>query len=183
MADERKAALRKSMLERRDAASDDMVQIASDRILRALRRVPEYSGASALGAYYPMGSEIRTQKAIQEALSAGVRVCLPRARGASLDFRAITSVSDLERGGLGAWEPKERCPPAPPMDAVLVPAVCASADRYRLGYGRGYYDRYLAESGAFSIAVCAQRQVVRAVPREPHDVRLDAVATDERVYR
>lgn len=182
MADERKAALRKTMLERRDALSDDMIRICSERIRRALRRVPEFAGAAALGAYYPIGSEVRTQKIIQDALAAGARVCLPRIDGGALDFRAIAGFADLERGRLGTMEPKETCPPAEP-GAVLVPAVCASPDRYRLGYGRGFYDRHLQGSGAFSIAVCAQRQVVKSVPHEPHDARVDAVVTDERVYR
>lgn len=183
MAGDRKAALRKTMLGRRDASSDEMIGIASDRIRRALRRVPEFSGASAVGAYYPVGSEIRTQKSIQEALARGARVCLPRIDGESLDFRAITGFADLERGRLGTMEPKASCPPAPPMDAVLVPAVCASPDRHRLGYGRGFYDRWLAGSGAARIAVCAEPQVVRAVPHGPLDARMDAVVTDERVYR
>ena len=182
MADERKAALRKTMLGRRDALSDDMIRICSERIRRALLRVPEFAGARELGAYYPLGSEVRTQKIIQDALAAGARVCLPRIDGDSMDFRAITGFADLERGRLGAMEPKATCPPAEP-GAVLVPAVCASPDRYRLGYGRGFYDRRLAGGGAFSIAVCAQQQVVKSVPREPHDVRVDAVVTDERVYR
>lgn len=183
MAGDRKAALRKTMLERRDAASDDMVRISSDRIRRALRGVPEFAGAACIGAYYPIGSEIRTQKIIQDALAGGVRVCLPRIDGGSLDFRAITGFEDLERGELGTWEPRESCPRGPGMGAVLVPAVCASPDLHRLGYGRGFYDAYLAGAGGARIAVCAQRQVVRSVPREPHDEPMDAVVTDEHVYR
>ena len=183
MSAERKAALRKTLLEKRDAASDDMIRMASESIRRALPRVPEFSGAAALGAYYPIGSEIRTQGMLQDALSAGVTLCLPRINGQSLDYRQVSGFSDLERGRLGTMEPKESCPPAPELDAVLVPAVCASPGLHRLGYGRGFYDRHLAGSGAARIAVCTESQMVREIPHERHDMRMDVVVTDERVYR
>lgn len=182
MPDERKAALRKALLERRDAASDDMIAMASESVRRALPGVAEFSAASRVGAYYPIGSEIRTQGIMQDLLSAGVRLCLPRIDGDSLRYRQVAGLADLERGRLGTMEPKESCAPAEP-DAVLVPAVCASPGLHRLGYGRGFYDRYLAGSGAARICICMESQVVRAVPHEGHDARMDALVTDERVYR
>lgn len=183
MSGERKAALRKALLERRDSASDDMISLASESIRRSLSRLPELAGASAIGAYYPIGSEIRTQGIMQDALAAGRRVCLPRIEGDSLEYREVSGFADLERGRLGTMEPKESCPPAPELDAVLVPAVCASPSLHRLGYGRGFYDRYLAGAGAARVAVCAESQMVREVPHEGHDARMDVVVTDERVYR
>lgn len=183
MSGDRKAALRKALLKRRDSASDDMVRMASESIRRSLSRLPEFSGASAVGAYYPIGSEVRTQGIMQDALAAGARVCLPRIEGRSLDYREISGFSDLERGRMGTMEPKESRPPAPELDAVLVPAVCASPGLHRLGYGRGFYDRYLAGAGAARIAVCMESQMVREVPHEGHDERMDVVVTDERVYR
>lgn len=183
MAGDKKAALRKLLLGRRDGISHDLAGISAARIRANLRRIPRFRDAASVGLYYPAGSEVPTQGIMQEAISNGVAVCLPRVRGGrALDFREIAGFSSLEPGSFGLMEPKESCPPAPPMDAVVAPAVGASADGHRIGYGGGFYDRYLAGSGAAKIALCFQRQVVGAVPREGHDVRMDYVVTEERIY-
>ncbi len=183
MASEKKAALRKLLLEKRDGTSHDLMEINSGKIHANLKKIPPFNLATKIGLYYPAGSEVLTQKIMQEAISNGRRVYLPKVSGEELEFREIEGFSSLEPGSFDIMEPKEGCPAAQKMEVLVIPAVGASVDGYRIGHGRGFYDRYLAGSGAVKIALCFQKQIVRAMPREEHDVQMDYVVTEERVYR
>ncbi len=182
MASEKKAALRGLLLEKRDGTSHDLMEINSRRIHANLKKIPPFSLATRIGLYYPTGSEVFTQKIMQEAISNGLSVCLPRVAGAELEFREIGGFSSLEPGSFDIMEPRQSCPVAQRMEVLIIPAVGASTDRHRIGYGRGFYDRYLAGSRAVKIALCFQKQVVKAIPYEEHDIRMDYVVTEERVY-
>lgn len=183
MASEKKAALRKLLLEKRDGISHELIGISSKKIHANLKKVPEFRLATRIGMYYPTGSEVPTQGIMQEAISRGLLVHLPRVVGEDLEFRKIDGFASLEPGSFDIMEPKDGCPEAGGMEVLVIPAVGASADRYRLGYGRGFYDRYLAGNPAVKIALCFQRQVVRRIPHEEHDVRMDYVVTEDGVYK
>ena len=182
MANEKKAALRGLLLEKRDGISHDLMEIDSGRIHGRLNRIRGFRDATRIGVYYPTGSEVPTQKIIQEAISRGLEVCLPKVIGGGLEFRRIAGFESLEHGSFDLMEPKDGCPAVRGIGAMVIPAVGASEDRYRMGYGRGFYDRYLAENDTVKIALCFQRQIIRSIPREDHDVRMDYVVTEERVY-
>jgi len=183
LVNEKKAALRKLLLEKRDGTSHDLMEINSKRIHANLKKIPTFRLATKIGLYYPAGSEVFTQKIMQEAISNGLRVCLPKVRGEELEFREIDGFSSLEPGSFDIMEPKEGCPAAEKMEILVIPAVGTSVDRHRIGYGRGFYDRYLAGRKVVKIALCFQKQVVRSIPHEEHDVRMDYVVTEERIYK
>lgn len=183
MADPSRESLRRLLLGRRDATSGDYLAIASRRIASRLASVEGIGGARRVGAYYSVGSEVLTHGLIQAAISSGREVFLPRVCGSSMGFFRIEGPSSLEAGPLGTMEPKRGCPAAGTLDAVLVPAVGVAEDGTRLGYGRGYYDRFLAGSPVPTAALCLEKQVVRRIPRLPHDVPVDWVVTEERAFR
>jgi len=183
LVNEKKAALRRLLLEKRDGTSHDLMEINSKKIHANLKKVPAFRLATKIGLYYPAGSEVFTQKIMQEAISNGLKVCLPRVTGGELEFREIGGFHSLEPGSFDIMEPKESCPAAEKMEVLVIPAVGASADGYRIGYGRGFYDRYLANRKVVKIALCFQKQAVKAVPHEEHDIRMDYVVTEERVYK
>lgn len=181
--DDQKGSLRKLLLERRDDTSSDFLGIASRDIHARLRRIEEFWEAGRIGMYHPVGSEIRTQDIIQEALSRGREVCLPKVSGESLEFRRICSFGDLRKGRFDVMEPKDECPAAGDLDAVLIPAVGASPDGVRLGYGSGYYDRFLAGSDTVSVALTLDKQIISRMPRSDHDVPVDWIVTEDRSIR
>ena len=86
------------LLERRDATSFDMMKIASQKIHKKLRKNPIFRDAKKIGAYYPIGSEVLTQDIMQEILSSGRELFLPKVEGDEMEFRKITDFSCLEKG-------------------------------------------------------------------------------------
>ena len=133
--------------------------------------------------YYPIGSEVLTQDIIQELLSNGKEVFLPKVEGKDMEFRRITDFSSLEKGNFDILEPKEDCKRDNILDVVLVPTVGISPNGIRLGYGHGYYDRFLAEHKTVSISLTLEKQIVKNIPKDEHDIVIDWIVTEDRVFR
>ncbi len=119
---ERKS-LRSLLLEKRDNTSFDFMKIASGKIQKRLKKINAFRDAQKIGLYYPIGSEILTQDIIQELLSNGKDVFLPKVIGKKMEFRKITNFSSLEKGSFDIMEPKEDCQTDNSLDVVLVPTV------------------------------------------------------------
>ena len=178
-----KKSLRKLLLEKRDNTSFDLMKIASKKIQKNLRKIEPYRNAPRVGAYYPIGSEIMTQDIIQEILSEGKQVCLPKTIGDRMEFRRIKEFANLEQGQFDILEPKENCPVENNLNAILVPTVGISPSGARLGYGYGFYDRFLASSRAVTISLTLEKQVVNKIPREEYDIIIDWIVTEDRVLK
>lgn len=174
--------LRRILLERRDSTSADLLRIAARKIQARLETVSAYRNAETIGAYHSIGSEIPTQGIIQALLSTGRKVCLPKVVGDSLVFREVADPSSLEIGSYGIMEPKDRCPPAGALDVVLVPSVGISISGDRLGYGRGFYDRFLQGSSTVTISPVLEKQLVRNIPSTGTDHPIDWIITEDKVY-
>jgi 5-formyltetrahydrofolate cyclo-ligase len=176
-----KARLRKQLLDQREALSPDFIKIASSKIQDNLRKVEFYRNANTIGGYYAIGSEVRTQDILQEILNAGKTLTLPKVVKNDLVFKQIKNFSDLEMGNFSVMEPKDRCETVKNIDTVLVPAIALTRECYRLGYGFGYYDRYLHGKRSKKIALSYSKQIVRSIPHDSHDVRMDCIVTDDEV--
>lgn len=183
-----KSRLRKLLLERRDATSAEYTEIATGRILRRLLSCREFSGALTVGAYHPIGSEVPTHGIMSEIMSGGKELYLPRVTdGEAMEFCRVRDVSELRRGRRYSMimEPAGPCAEAPPrgLDMIIVPSIAASADGCRLGYGRGYYDRYLERNRGAATTVCTilfEKQVTKRIPADPHDARVDMIITEKK---
>jgi 5-formyltetrahydrofolate cyclo-ligase len=176
-----KARLRKQFLDQRESLSLDFIRIASSKIQENLRKIDYYRGAKIIGAYFAIGSEVRTQDILQEILNAGKELSLPRVDKKDLVFKKISNFSDLEIGNFSVMQPKERCETVKKIDVMLIPAIALTGDGYRLGYGFGYYDRYLHEKQSKKIALSYLKQVVKSFPHDEHDVRMDCIVTEGKV--
>ena len=181
--DAEKRSLRGLFLKKRESTSFDFIRIASKRIHQRARGMDALRNSASTGAYYPAGGEVLTQDIIQEMLSSGRDVSLPRITGDAMEFRRIAGFASLEKGRFDIMEPKEGCPAAGPLDAVLVPAVAVSPSGARLGHGHGFYDRFLAGTGAVSIALAFEKQIARNIPMSESDVAVDWIVTEDRVIR
>jgi 5-formyltetrahydrofolate cyclo-ligase len=178
-----KKSLRAHMVEvRRRACADHGRQAAA-----ALAALAGQLGAGAgdvVAAYSPMGDELDPRPLLERLQGMGCRLALPvvTARGQPLDFRAWATGDALEPGLHGTTHPLAGAAPAMP-DVLLVPLLAFDRQCFRLGYGGGYYDRTLeslrrhAQVRAIGIGFAAQQ--VEAVPRDGHDQRLDAIATEQ----
>jgi len=178
-----KKSLRNLLLEKRDNTSHDLLKIASEKIHKKLNKVFAFKNATKIGAYYPIGSEVFTQDIIQELLSKGKEVFLPKVIGEDLEFRKITDFSSLETGSFDIMEPKEECPANNELDVILVPTVGISHSGVRLGYGHGFYDRFLAKHKTTSISLTLEKQVVKNIPKSDHDMIMNWIITEDKMTK
>jgi len=168
------------LLERRDATSFDLMKIASQQIHKKLRKSQIFKNAKKFGVYYPIGSEVLTQDIMQEILSIGKELYLPKMIEDEIEFRKITDFSCLEKGNFDIMEPKDDCPVDNNLDLLLVPTVGISQDGVRLGYGHGFYDKFLSKNKIETISLILEKQVIKKIPRSDHDVIMNWILTEDR---
>jgi len=168
------------LLERRDATSFDMMKIVSQQIHKKLRKSKIFKDANKIGAYYPIGSEVLTQDILQEILSSGRDLYLPKVIEDEIEFRKITDFSCLEKGNFDIMEPKDDCPVDNYLDMLLVPTVGISQDGVRLGYGHGFYDKFLSKNKVETISLIYEKQVIKKIPRTEHDIIMNWILTEDR---
>jgi 5-formyltetrahydrofolate cyclo-ligase len=179
----KKISLRKLLLEKRDNTSFDLLKIASVKIQKRLKKIHEFRNAQKIGVYYPTGSEVLTQDIIQELLSNAKEVFLPKIIGDKMEFRRIADFSSLEKGSFDIMEPKEDCEKDNKLDVILVPTVAITPEGVRLGYGHGYYDRFLAENKMTTISLTLEKQIVKNIPRAEHDKTIDWIVTEDKMLQ
>jgi len=180
---EKKKSLRDLLLERRDNTSHDLLKIASKKIQKKLDKIFAFKNAKKIGVYYPIGSEIFTQDIIQELLSKGKEVFLPKVMGESMEFRKIIDFSSLEPGNFDIMEPKEECPVDNNLDVILVPTVGISQIGVRLGYGYGFYDRFLAKNKTVAISLTLEKQIIKNIPKSEHDIIMNWIVTEDKMTK
>jgi len=186
---ERKRELRGAILKQRDALSADEIAARSAAAGERLLSLPEISAARLILFFVSFGSEIDTVPMISRSLAAGKRIAVPRVERRArklMPYEVRDLQSDLEPGAYGILEPKPDRPPArlDEIDVVIVPAVAWDEEGFRVGYGAGYYDRFLPEvPQAVRIGLGFELQVRSDVPRGPNDLPVDILVTEAAVRR
>ena len=183
MEDNNKKSLREHLLERRDNTSFDLLKIASKKMQKRINKVYAFKDAQKVGLYYPIGSEILTQDIIQELISKGKQVFLPKMIGENLEFRKIEDFSSLEIGRFDIMEPKDDCPSDEDLDIIVVPTVGISPSGVRLGYGHGFYDKFLAKKDTITISPVLEKQIIKNIPKSDHDINMDWIITEDRMFQ
>ena len=177
-------SLRRRLLNQRDNTSEDMLKIAANSIHNRLYTIKSFSAAEKIGMYYSIGSEIPTRDIIQKLSSRGLKVYLPKIISDMIEFREISDFTSLEIGKFGIMEPKEDCPINNNLDIVIVPTVAvSSSDGIRLGYGHGFYDRYLAKFDPESISIVLEKQIIRNIPKTSEDIPVRWIVTEDRTIK
>ncbi|MBR1147858.1 5-formyltetrahydrofolate cyclo-ligase [Bradyrhizobium sp. AUGA SZCCT0431] len=181
-----KADLRAAALAKRDALSDEQRADAAQAL--AKRGPPfEITSGTVVSGYSPIRSEIDPTPLMRKLAEAGARLALPAvmARGKSLAFRAWSPSDRLMLGPLGILEPSPAAAELIP-DILLVPLAAFDAAGHRIGYGAGHYDftlEHLRKAKAIiAVGTAFAVQQIKAVPAQPHDVALDFVLTEKKVF-
>ena len=184
---EAKRSLRERVLAARGSTPPAFRAAASAAIGKALAARDDFAAASTVLLTLPFGSEWDSMALLLAALERGKTVVLPRvnAIARTLELCRLTEPSrDVLPGYRGIPEPQSHCAliAADAIDWVLVPGVAFDTAGHRLGYGGGYYDRLLPQlrSDAAKIAGGYEMQLVDRVPAAPHDVPVQALATESR---
>ena len=177
---EDKETLRNKLWFERETISPERREAAAAAIFARIRELPEFAQAQTVYLYASVGAEVPTSRMIGYCLSHGKIVCLPRIDGEHMSFRRITSPLDLHPGVMGIPEPGDKAPEVASPGFMMVPGLAFDRNGNRLGYGGGYYDRYLAgRSDLFTVGLAYGCQIVDTVPTEFNDVPLCAVATGD----
>lgn len=182
---ERKAEERLRARAARKAIPQDVRAARSARIRDAALALPEVQDALVVGTYVSVHSEVETRGLIEALLARGTRVAVPvLAPPERILLAELASLSDLAPGPHGIPEPRAPRTLLNEVDVVLVPGLLFTARGARLGNGGGYFDRLLeAMPEARRVGLAFEEQVVRELPLELHDARMDVVVTDVRVMR
>ena len=178
-----KAALRKHLLEKRDSTSFDLMEIHSERILSKLMKTKVISEAESIGCYYSIGSEVQTIELISHLLNEKKSVSLPKISSNTMSFRMIDDLSRLEKGEFDIPEPKDNAPIQEKHDVILVPCVGLDNEGNRIGYGQGFYDKYLEGDNAIKIALSYSKQIVKSIPISTEDIKMDWIITEKDVIK
>ena len=182
-----KQRLREEHLAAREALSEQERSVLDDRITQKLLAISEYVEATTVLTYVSVSSEVSTRMFIERALRDGKTVAVPRCLpGHCLEFVAITSLDQLIAAPFGLLEPPKELPALTEeqMDAsiCIVPALLVDIKGYRLGYGAGFYDRFLSTYPGKKICLAYQQNLSRTMlPHTTFDVAVDEVITESDV--
>ncbi len=177
---ENKGALRREMKERRNAAKDRSLR--DGEICKNLFSVPEFSNGGSVFLYASFASEADTSRIADELIRRGRRIFYPRVNGTEM-YPVEYVGQAFSPGPFGVREPiGERAEEIP--EITVLPMLAADKRLFRLGYGGGFYDRYLCCRNTLKIGICYDFQLIDHIPAEECDVPADILVTDKRIlYR
>ncbi|NJN66221.1 MAG: 5-formyltetrahydrofolate cyclo-ligase [Chloroflexaceae bacterium] len=185
-----KQAIRQECQRRREAIAQKTRATRSGAICERIISLDVYQTVRSLHCYVPIRSEVNTLPLLADALARGKGVVVPVVRRGSeeLAHTWLTSLAaeDWQPGLFGIPQPRTFCPAeAAECQLLVVPLLAFDRSGYRLGYGKGYYDRLLAACHPPLITVGAAfaAQEIAAVPREPHDLPLNWIVTETEIIK
>ena len=147
-----------------------------------------YKSCRTLFIFVSSPIECDTSQIISDALQSGKQVAVPRCadKSGKMDFYYIKSTSDLSRGTFSLMEPDpEKCEKVTDFSTGLciVPGLCFDLEGYRVGFGKGYYDRFLDAFGGVTAGICYSKYTEKQLPRGTHDRHTDILVTEKFINR
>ncbi|MBI2558431.1 5-formyltetrahydrofolate cyclo-ligase [Candidatus Woesearchaeota archaeon] len=177
-----KSQLKQSITEKRNSLSKEELISNTNKIKNALFNLAQYKKSKTVMFYVSFNSEVGTHDMIKEALK-NKMVAVPKVENHEIEPSIIIDFDSLIPSKFGILEPIELMKVAyKNIDLVLVPGIAFDKECHRIGYGFGYYDKFLKKvPKAVKIGLAFDFQVVDKVPREEHDVPVDLIVTEKRV--
>jgi 5-formyltetrahydrofolate cyclo-ligase len=178
----RKRVLRREVRARRDAMPPEERERLGQAVARNLLALPEVRQASTVMAFSSFGSEVDSGPIIEQLARDGRRVVLPRVEGRTIVPVGYRSGDPVKPSSFGALEPAAGEPVGPEeIDVVVVPGLAFDRRGHRVGYGGGFYDRFLGRlrPDALTVGICFSVQVVDEVPHGRGDRPVDLVVTEQ----
>lgn len=172
-----KTELRKSIRTRKRAMTEAEIREKSEELGRLFLQSEEYRNARSIYGYLPYNQEVRTVAMLEQALRDGKRVAVPKCYGDEMRFIWMEDLSLVEKGYAGIPEPIADGPIADDETAlVLMPGMAFDREGHRIGYGGGFYDKFLArEENHPKVALCYDFQMVPYLETEEYDIPVDKV--------
>ena len=179
-----KEKIREDYLMKRSEQNDEELEEKSSKIKEKLFSINEYKKAKTIMLYCSFGNEVKTESIIKEMIEEK-RVVVPKIiQNKQMEPIEISKTTLFKKNDLEISEPIDgKTIDKNEIDIIIIPAVAFDFIGHRIGYGQGYYDRFLEGMGAKKIGVAFDFQLTKEIPAEAHDVKVDAVITDKRVLK
>lgn len=180
-----KNVLRKDILKKRSQMEYGYVQELSTKIQDSLLQSDLWPQTGRVGLYASIKNEVFTFRLFQYSLEQGLHVYFPRVEQ-GIAFYEVNGPEDLRRGAWGIPEPNKNCrhiPADESLDLLVVPGVAFTKEGCRLGYGQGFYDRYLEDKKLITVGLAYEFQLVPELPCDEWDKKLDAIITEKHIYK
>lgn len=176
-----KDELRREMRKKKRMMQPEEIKTKSSKILDALQQMPQWNTKEVLYLYVSYNQEVQTGEIMEQWLREGKRLAAPKVTGPEIKFYFVESREQLQPGYQGILEPvTEDC--ADGREGwMLLPGLAFDENMHRMGYGGGFYDRYLNkwnDTDIYKVALAYEFQVVSQIPTEPHDCLMDAIVTE-----
>ena len=182
---ETKQEFRREVSKRRKALETERAVKMSEEITKKVISLKEYKESSLIFVYIDYNNEVQTGMIMEKAWKDGKQVAAPKVNGKEMDFYLLNSKDDLESGYMGIMEPKEGLKKTDAKSGMMVmPGVAFDRELHRVGYGGGFYDRFLeTHPGIKKVAVAYELQLFDEVPHEEFDLSPDLLVTETAIYR
>lgn len=172
-----KKELRRSIREQKRAMTEEEINARSARLRELFVASDAYKNAKTIYGYLPYNQEVRTVPMLEQALKDGKRVAVPKCYGDEMKFIYLDDLSKVEKGYANIPEPIADAPVADDETAlVLMPGLAFDPQGHRVGYGGGFYDKFLSrEPDHPTLALCYAFQMLPSLETEEHDIPVDTV--------
>ena len=185
---EEKRRLRAHYKKLRAQCPPELKRKLDEKLTSSVLGTEEYQSCKTLFIFVSSPIECDTMQIINDALNSGKRVAVPRCADKSgrMAFYYITSASDLEKGAFSLLEPDpEKCEKVTDLSEgfCVVPGLCFDLEGYRVGFGKGYYDRFLDSFGGTTAGICYSRYTLNQLPRGTFDRHTDMLITEKFINR
>jgi 5-formyltetrahydrofolate cyclo-ligase len=181
-----KQQLRKELLKRRSELNNTEYNKKSGRIVKTLKNQPEFDKATVIHCYVSMNDrkEVNTHPLIKDLILGEKRLAVPitNFKDVTLSHKYLEKFEDLQENKWGVLEPKfGKQADLEDFELVIVPMVGGDYDKNRIGYGKGFYDRFLQQVKCPTIGLLFDRCLIEEIPVEPFDIALDKCITENNV--
>lgn len=187
---ESKSEIRKYIKEKKQAMTYEAITVKSEMIKNSLINEQEYKSSENILIYVSYNQEVQTKAIITYSLNNGKNVYVPKVftdkendNRKYMEFVRIKSLDELAKGYMGILEPVSDESEAVDTGLLVMPGLAFDENKNRIGYGGGFYDRYLSEhmSDFFKIALAFDYQIVDNIAAEEFDIKPDKIITDKRI--
>ncbi len=180
-----KQEIREMVRQKREALSPREATLKSSCIAEILLDFPRFKKAGIVGAFAAIRNEPDLRRMLERVMTQK-KICFPVVEeNEELEFYQINNYQELRAGNYEIPEPDKAVAQKmtkESFEVVLVPGIAFDANGYRIGYGKGYYDKFLAGIKAIKIGIAYDFQIVQAVPFEEHDLSMDYIITEKKVF-
>lgn len=172
-----KKELRRMIREKKRAMTQQEISEASERLFHLFIKTPQYQQAKTIYGYLPYNQEVRTVPILERAIADGKRVAVPKIFGDEMKFIYLDDLNRVESGYSGIPEPIDDGPEGDdPHALVLMPGLVFDREGHRIGYGGGFYDKFLRKEQEHpTVALCYDFQIFDHIDTEEFDIPADCV--------